>query len=140
MRMTTEEIDAFLTEPFVGVLSTVDGEGAPRGVPLWFHWEDGAAYIFSNPNTAKWRNLQQDPRASLCVDRRDVPYAYVLLEGIVEESNRPIDALVLEMSIRYYGDEQGRKAAEMYLSDSDYVIIKLTPQRIVSWVQDDYPA
>jgi PPOX class probable F420-dependent enzyme len=139
MPMTTEEIDTFLSEPILGVLSTVDGDGHPRQAPLWYHWEDGGAYIFTGRGTLKWRNLQSDPHASLCVDRREPPYAYVLIEGSVEESDRSLYELVLAMALRYYGEEQGPEYAKVYADDENMVVLRLTPERVVSWVQDDYP-
>ena len=139
MPMTTEEIDAFLGEPFLGVLSTVDGDGHPRQAPLWYQWEDGAAYMFTGRGSLKWRNLRRDTRASLCVDRREPPYAYVLMEGSVEESDRSLYELVLAMALRYYGEEQGPEYAKVYASNEDMVVLRLTPERVVSWVQDDFP-
>ena len=140
MPMSEAEIDAFLNEPFLGVLSTVDGDGRPRQAPLWYHWQDGVAYMFTGRGSLKWRNLRRDTRASLCVDRREPPYAYVLMEGSVEESDRSLHELALSMALRYYGEEHGREFAEVYASNPNTVVLRLTPQRIVSWVQEDYPA
>ena len=131
MPATDEQIDAFLRETIVAVIATVDGDGRPRQAPIWYHWEHGAAYLFTGRRTVKWRNLQRDPRASLCVDRREPPYSAVILEGTVEESDRPLYDLVLAMAVRYYGDEQGREFAEGYRDNPGVVLFKLTPQRIV---------
>ena len=67
--MTTIDtyVDEFLRRTLVAVISTVDNSGRPRSAPIWYHWEDGAAYMFTGRNTLKWRNIQRYPYASLSV-------------------------------------------------------------------------
>ena len=137
MTMTDEQIETFLKRPLVAVLGTVDEEGRPRAAPIWFHWEDGAAYMFTSRTSLKWRNLQRRPYASLSVDWREVPYEGVVLDGPVQESDRPIYDLVLAMSLRYYGEGHGRSFAEEYRDHRpDIVAFALTPRRIASFVTD----
>lgn len=138
MPMTQQEIDEFLAQPRVAVISTVDAEGRPRQAAIWYRWEDGAAYLFTARGSLKWRNLQRDPHASLCVDDRTPPYSSVVLEGTVEESDRPLYELVLPMALAYYGEERGRPFAEGYRESPGSVLFKLTPQRIVSFKSDSY--
>ena len=138
MAMTEQEIDDFLTQPRVAVLSTIDAQGRPRQVPIWYHWEDGAAYLFTARSSLKWRNLQRDPHASLCIDDRTPPYSSVMLEGTVEESDRSLHEIVLAMALAYYGEEKGRPFAEGYRESPGTVLFKLTPQRIVSFKSDSY--
>ena len=49
MPMTQEQLDEFLKRPLVAVLGTVDKAGRPRSSPIWFHWDNGAAYMFTRP-------------------------------------------------------------------------------------------
>ena len=67
-------VEAFLDQTLVAVISTIDRAGRPRTAPIWFHWEDGAAYMFTARSSLKWRNIQRYPYASLCVDWREPPY------------------------------------------------------------------
>ena len=137
MTMTDEQIDTFLKRPLVAVLGTVDEEGRPRAAPIWFQWENGAAYMFTSRASQKWRNLRRRPYASLCVDWREVPYEGVVLDGPVQESDRPVYDLALAMSLRYYGEDRGRSFAEEYRDNPpDTVAFALTPRRIVSFVSE----
>lgn len=131
--MSTAEIDAFLAEPRVAVISTVDAGGRPRSAPIWFHWADGAAYLFTGRRTLKWRNIERARYATLCVDHREPPYAAVILEGPVEPSDRPLYDLVLAMAVAYYGEERGREFAEGYRDHPGAVAFKIVPRRVVSW-------
>ena len=138
MTMTRQEIEKFLSQPLVAVIGTVDGQGRPRSAPIWFHWEGGAAYMFTSRATLKWRNLQRHPVASLCVDWREPPYRSVIMEGQVEEVDRSLYELVLSMAVRYYGQEKGREFAEDYRGEHpDVVVLRLTPRSVASIVSDD---
>ena len=137
MPMTNDEIDAFLKRPLVAVLGTIDAAGRPRSVPIWFHWEDGAAYMFTGRSTLKWRNLERNPHASLCVDWREPPYASVVMDGTVQEADKPLYDLVLSMALRYYGEEKGRPFAEEYRNNPPGVVaFMLTPRHIASFESD----
>ena len=135
--MTNIELNDLLGRPLVAVIGTVDASGRPRCEPIWFQWEDGAAYMFTSRTTLKWRNLERNPHASLCVDWREPPYRSVVMDGPVEEVQRSLYELVLSMAIRYYGDEKGRAFAEGYRDQPPGVVIfKLPPRHIASYVSD----
>ena len=137
MPMTNDEIGTFLKQPLVAVLGTIDADGRPRSAPIWFHWEDGAAYMFTGRSTLKWRNLERNPHASLCVDWRELPYASVVMDGTVQEADKPLYDLVLSMALRYYGDEKGRPFAEDYRNNPPGIVaFMLTPRNITSFVSD----
>lgn len=138
--MTTipTHVDEFLGQTLVAVISTVDAGGRPRSAPIWYQWEDGAAYFFTGRRTLKWRNIVRNPVASLCVDWREPPYRSVVLDGTVEEVQRSLYDLVLSMAVRYYGEEEGREFAEGYREQSeDTVIFRLTPTRIADYAGDE---
>ena len=137
MPMTQEQQEVFLKQPEVAVISTIDEFGRPRSAPIWFLWEDGAAYMFTARRTLKWRNLQSRPYASLCVDKRDAPYSSVVMDGPVQETDRPLYELVLSMALRYYGEQKGRSFAEGYRDAPEVVAFKLSPRHIASYTPDD---
>jgi PPOX class probable F420-dependent enzyme len=142
--MSPEELAAFLGQPHIAVIGTVDGSGRPRSTPIWYQWEDGAAHMFTFRDSLKWRNLKRTSHASLCIDRREPPsqrhYAMVTMDGPVEETNRPLYDLVLAMALRYYGPEEGRAFAEDYREDRfGSVSFRLIPRRILSHSPDTSP-
>ena len=138
MSTIPDHIDEFLSRTLVAVISTVDGKGHPRSAPIWYQWEDGAAYMFTGRRTLKWRNIMRNRVASLCVDWREPPYRSVILDGSVEEVQRPLYDLVLSMALRYYGDKEGREFAEGYREQSeDTVIFRLLPTRVADYTGDE---
>ena len=126
---------AFLAETRVAVIATTDGDGSPRTAPIWFLWdeESGSPVLFTSRSTKKWRNLQANPRVSLCVDHREPPYAAVILDGRVEEvTGRSLYDDVRRMAVAYYGEAEGVAFAERYRGDRpDIAHFRIVPDRIV---------
>lgn len=135
----------FLTETKVAVISTVDANNRPRTAPIWYSWEDGAAYLFTGRNTLKWRNILNNPQVSLCVDRREPPYKSVIIDGTAEEVRRNLYDLVLSMAVRYYGRSEGLAFAEEYKAEQtdksdareDVVIFRIIPTKIACFDSDE---
>ncbi|MCA9851580.1 MAG: TIGR03618 family F420-dependent PPOX class oxidoreductase [Dehalococcoidia bacterium] len=129
------ETAAFLAETRVAVIATIDEHGAPRTAPIWFLWdeESGSPVLFTSRSTKKWRNLQANPRVSLCVNHREPPYAAVILDGRAEEvTGRSLYDDVRRMAVAYYGEAEGVAFAERYRGDRpDIAHFRIVPDRIV---------
>ena len=138
MAIIDTHVDEFLRQTLVAVISTVDRNSRPRSAPIWFHWEGGAAYMFTDRSTLKWQNIQRYPYASLCVDWREPPYKSIILDGPIEEVERPLYELALSMALRYYGEEQGVKFAEDYKDQSENVaVFRLVPERVANYLDKE---
>jgi PPOX class probable F420-dependent enzyme len=57
-----------LREERVIWLTTVRGDRTPQPSPVWFHWDGEALLIYSQPNTPKLRNVEQNPTVALNFD------------------------------------------------------------------------
>lgn len=92
--------------------------------------------MFTGRSSLKWKNIQRNPYASLCVDWREPPYRSVILDGLVEEVDRSLYELVLMMALRYYGDEVGAEFALEYKDQSANVAaFRLVPERIANYLE-----
>jgi PPOX class probable F420-dependent enzyme len=107
MAELTPEQEAFLEEPHVAVLASNGPGGQPHAVPIWFIWRDGAALMTTGEGSQKHVNLQRDNRATLVIDRRELPYYALILEGTVEIGPQPPDDLRRDIALRYLGEEAG---------------------------------
>ena len=138
MRMSEERLEAFMREPNIAVLSTVGLDGRPHQAPVWHLWEDGISYVFTGRRSRKWQNLLRNPEVSLCVDRNDVPYAYVLVQGVAAESDRSLHEAVRKMADIYYEPDRAAEMAGRYRDgDPDIALVAITPESIISWEQPD---
>lgn len=126
LSMNQAEREAFLADLHVGVLSVERPDGPPLATPIWYRYTPGGAVEFTiEAGGQKGRLLQAVGRATLCVQREQVPYAYVTVDGPVA-IRPPSEAVTADIAERYLG-EQG--AAE-YLASSqldDEVLVQLTP-------------
>jgi PPOX class probable F420-dependent enzyme len=65
VKMTPDEVAAFIEECRSVIVATLDKDGAPHQTVLWFAVKDGA-YVFETYGTSqKVVNLRRDPRISL---------------------------------------------------------------------------
>jgi PPOX class probable F420-dependent enzyme len=130
-----EEELAFLTAlpPRTAKLATVRADGRPHLAPVWFDVDrDGTLVLNTGASTVKGRNLQRDPRASMCVDD-DRTYSFVVVEGVAEISADLDD--VRRWATRLGGRYMGADRAEEYGARNGVVgelVVRLRPQRIVS--------
>ncbi len=71
--------------PVVSV-ATVEPDGSPHVVPLWFVWLEDALYVSTRRGSRTWRNALVDPRISVTIDvgRSWIEIAGVVVEGTAE--------------------------------------------------------
>ena len=66
-KLAEAERDAFLSNTRLGILNTVNAEGFPIGVPVWFDWDGEVERIFTVATSQKVQRIEADSRASLLV-------------------------------------------------------------------------
>ena len=132
--MNQVEIRSFLSDTVrTGKLATVRADGRPHVAPIWFEL-DGNDLLFTTWHTSvKGKNLQRDPRVSLCVDDEAPPFAFVIIEGIVEITE-DADAL-LRWATRIGGKYMGQDQAEAFGKRNGVegeLLIRLKPTKIIA--------
>jgi PPOX class probable F420-dependent enzyme len=68
MRMTDEEVDAFLDEGLRIHLASHNADGSIHLVPLSYMRLDGKLALWTDPDSRKIRNLRRDPRVTGLVE------------------------------------------------------------------------
>jgi nitroimidazol reductase NimA-like FMN-containing flavoprotein (pyridoxamine 5'-phosphate oxidase superfamily) len=68
LTMTAEELDDFLGEERVLRLATLDDDGWPAVVPVWFVWHDRAFWVWNLTRAKRTERLHAGTRASFVVD------------------------------------------------------------------------
>lgn len=77
--MTPEELDAFLREERVMRLATVDEDGWPAVVPVWFVWDGTAFWVYNLDRAKRTPRLRAGTRVAFVVD---AGVEYVELRGV----------------------------------------------------------
>jgi PPOX class probable F420-dependent enzyme len=129
----TTAVRAFLDDAHFGTLATVNRQGIPSQVLVWYIL-DGDDILVSTPaKSYKVRNLRSNPWASLSVSEGP---RYVAVRGrttMDEDVERGI-ALYRQIATRYLGNE----AAEQWLAQAsrrgaaDRVTVRLSIEHVIS--------
>ena len=132
--MSKQERDDFLAALHVGVLAVERPDGPPLVMPIWYRYASGGAIEFNTAgSSAKAQLLQQAGRAALCVQREELPYAYVTVEGPIEigATDR---ATRVDIASRYLGLKSGTEYVDG-TPDADDLVVRLQPAR---WRTTDF--
>lgn len=111
--MTQEELDGFLAEPLMCVISVARRDKGPVAVPLAFLYEAGRFWLVTSPDSLHGRLMQQRSRATVTV--HDEQYGtttaverYVIAEGPVVFTADAVEPFVLRTLAK---DRTGSDAA-----------------------------
>jgi PPOX class probable F420-dependent enzyme len=133
-KMTADQSDAFLRETRIAKLATLDADGAPTVVPVWFDWDGVTATVFTSRGSAKIARIERDPRVALSVEEPvGVPEKWVTVEGTATIEQSGGIELARRLARRYYTPERAASALESWEKVADdWVVLRITPRRIRS--------
>ena len=115
IKMTPEEVDAFLAEQKTVTCATNGRHGFPHLMPLWYVLRDGRIWAWTYAKSQKVRNLERDPRATLQIE---TGVEYAELRGVMlrcdVEIHRDVEVVTdfaMELVERYAGGAEGTRDA-----------------------------
>ena len=116
-----------------GKLAFLAADGRPLVAPVWFVVEDDALVFNTGRETAKGRALARDPRASLCVDEEQPPYAFVQVQGEAELSEDPGELVRTATAIaaRDMGAERAGEFGQRNGVPGE-LVVRLRPVRVLA--------
>ncbi|HMO52941.1 MAG TPA: TIGR03618 family F420-dependent PPOX class oxidoreductase [Tepidiformaceae bacterium] len=133
MAMNTEQRNAFLRETRIAKVATLNADGSPTIVPVWFEWDGAGARVFTSKNSPKVKRIQADPRAALSVEEPvGIPEAWVTIEGTCSLTREGTRELIARLARRYYDPEKAEKSIKEWLAADIWVTIEIPPKRILS--------
>lgn len=133
--LTRDALDRFLENSgILATLATLDDDGAPYQVPVWFEWDGQFLWIVSKPLARYVANVRRDPRVAVCVARAQLPYVRVLIQGEAELLPAGDEWLPMgrRMAARYLGEREGNA----YIDKTGRwkrIFIRVKPTSILSW-------
>jgi PPOX class probable F420-dependent enzyme len=134
MPMTDAERDAFLRETRIAKLATLNADGSPTIVPVWFEWDGEAARAFTSKSSPKVKRIAADPRVALSVEEGvGAAEAWVTIEGECTVAPEGTGDLIARLARRYYAPEQAEKSIKEWLALDIWVTLEVRPKRIRSY-------
>ncbi len=140
IKMSDDEIVAFLDEQKVVTCATIGPNDRPHLMPLWYVVDGTALTGWTFAKSQKARNLERDPRATLQIED-GVSYEElrgVMFEcdvGVERDPERIADEYGLPLFRRYTdGAELPDGVREMVMAQAPKRVgLRFTPTRTVSW-------
>ena len=119
--------EEFLKLHRFGVLSTIKKSGAPQSTPVYYLYENGEILISANIWKHKTRNIQRDPRVTLCVLDEGPRNRHLQVSGratVTEED-------LVETSTRIFRRFRPEIPADFaqWLKEQQRIILVLTPEK-----------
>jgi PPOX class probable F420-dependent enzyme len=132
--VTDPEISAFLgAGTRTGKLAYTGADGRPLVAPIWFIVETGCLVFNTGKDTVKGRALARDPRAAICVDLEEPPYAFVQVQGEAELSEDPGELLRTATAIaaRYMGQDRADEFGKRNGVPGE-LVVRLRPLKVLA--------
>ena len=131
MMLDDPKIQRFLDTKEVVVLATVQPDGAPLAMAMWFLHDANALTMISVAGLQKVRNLRRDPRVSVVAEAAD-PLRGVAVQGRAEflEDGPERRALVDRFHKKYRALKGYWGGHDM---PADRVMFRIVPTRVRTW-------
>ena len=132
--MSPTQRDAFLSQARIATLTTLNADGSPTAVPVWFEWDGKEATVFTSAASPKIRRIRRDNRVSLTVaEPVGVKEAWVTIEGTAAIEPKGGIELARRLAPRYYTPERVAEVMPGWERDAaNWALIRITPTRIRS--------
>lgn len=138
VRMSHDEVNAFLDSSRTLVVSTLDKEGAPHLTALWFARHEGTILFETYGSSQKVVNLRRDPRIGVLCEAGETYDALrgVSIQGTAEivDAGPRLPELMAVVIQRYVpGLDPKSLADHVEAMTRKRVVVVVRPDRVFSW-------
>jgi nitroimidazol reductase NimA-like FMN-containing flavoprotein (pyridoxamine 5'-phosphate oxidase superfamily) len=124
----------FLKKQKILHLATINRNGVPHLVPVWYKYVEGKFYIGTNTRTNKARNIIKNNKVCFCVDAGVwSPIDGVMGTGkakLIKDENT-VKKIAGQILLRYFKTLRGKSAKQ--LLDQTDCVIEIMPLKVTSW-------
>ena len=136
IRMTEDELRAFLDEQLTMVVATIGPNERPHLMPLWFVRDGADLRGWTFAKSQKARNLERDPRATVQVESgveyQDLRGAMLECDVEVEREVGRVETYGEALVDRYAGGSPEMK--DFFRAQAPKRVgLRFTPTRVVTW-------
>jgi PPOX class probable F420-dependent enzyme len=132
--MTKDEIRTFLLQgTLTGKLGTINKNGTPHVVPVWYTVDERDNIVFNTGGeSVKAKNIIRDNRVRLCVDDQTPLFSFVLIDGIAKiervETNEVYKWAKI-IAARYMGNDKSEEYGKRNSGEGE-ILVKIKPIKI----------
>ncbi|MCE7733521.1 MAG: hypothetical protein GPJ54_01500 [Candidatus Heimdallarchaeota archaeon] len=132
-KMNYQEVEAFLNNAPIAVISTMNPDGTIHSSPVWFIFKNGEIHFGTQVISQKIANLKRDARVTVLIYSHEMPYKGVLFTG---EAILVYDNVIMKrvaVFSKYVSKDKARSMVDSYASNFDPVYVRVIPKKISSW-------
>ncbi len=138
IKMSDEEVQAFLADQKVVTCATNGADGFPHLMPLWYVLREGVVCAWTYGASQKIRNVERDDRATIQVETGE---EYQQLRGVMMKTRveliRELDAVTalgLEIMGRYAGGQDTPEVQAMVAKQAEKRVgLRFVPESVATW-------
>ena len=135
--MSDDEISAFLEAGRDLQVASINSDGTPHLVTMWYAMQDGEIAFWTYGKSQKIINLRRDPRLTVLVATGEVyeQLKGVSIQGQAEIVDDPDDVLRYGEAVyeRYWGPLNDTVREGVRAMGAKRVVIVVKPDKILSW-------
>jgi PPOX class probable F420-dependent enzyme len=137
IKMSDDEISAFLEAGRDLQVASINADGTPHLVTMWYAMQDGEIAFWTYGKSQKIINLRRDPRLTVLVATGEVyeQLKGVSIQGQAEIVDDPDDILRYGEAVyeRYWGPLNDTVLEGVRAMGAKRVVIVVKPDKILSW-------
>jgi general stress protein 26 len=123
----------FLKKPLIARMSTVDAEGFPHTVPVWFLLDGDDLLAISERSTRKIGHVLANPKGSMCIGGQPGDGGGYLVKGTWSVEEDPGKAWQRRITHHYEDEAQAEKDLAAW-ADLDIIVLRLKPVKVLKVV------
>lgn len=128
--MITRAIREFLQKPLLARMSTIDADGYPHTVPVWFALDGDDIVVISVRDTRKVGHILVNPKGAISIGGDSGDGGGYLIKGEFIIEADPEDVWVRKLTYRYETPEQAEKDIADW-AELDIIVLRLKPKAVL---------
>lgn len=137
IQLSPEEQREFLATAKTIILSTIDGQGYPHSVAMWYVMDGDDCLMTTYAKSQKALNVQRNPKVSLLVESG---VTYDTLRGVLIRGTARLEpgvdtclSVLTRVHVKMLGSQPPGLEEALRQQARKRVVIRVTPTRISSW-------
>ncbi len=135
--MTDEEIQAFLQEEYTVQIATIDHDGYPHLVAMWYVLVDHQMVFWTYARSQKAVNLRRDPRLTCLVEAgehyKELRGVQIKGQAVIYDDLATVRRFGALISERYTGPLNEDTRPQLIAQAAKRVAVVVNPIEVVSW-------
>ncbi len=128
--MYDEQVRSELTQPKIVRLTTIQPDGYPHTVPVWFMLDGDDIIVFTGSQSRKVKNALDNKKGNIAFGGDPVGSPCFTIVGDIEVEPDPEHLLTAKITYHYETAENAREYLEAWEND-EHVILRLKPHKVI---------